>query len=248
MFDFDFSGMDFDVDFDLDDFDMEITNPDEKTRIIKPRIDPEIVTQTVHFDHALEFARKIDLSGKTRTFAWIAGSFIFGDIVEALWRIRHVDIKNLYIATLSCNAENIDSWAGLMQYADPPIEHFDLLCSAYFYSHEKWTLVPELYARMEETAPNRFQIAFGAYHTKMILIETHHGNQIMIHGSANSRSSSSVEQIMVEINQKELFEFNRDLIHGICERYGTINRDAKPMTRKETADYFREKKKESESR
>ena len=228
-----------DLDFDIDDFSFDEAQPlDDKTRILQPRIDKSIFTQTVHFNHALEFAEKIDLSGKTRTFAWVSGAFIFGDIPEALWRQRHVDIKAMHIATLSISEENIDSWAGLMKYADPPIERFDLLCSAYFYSHYKWTLVPEMYKRLD--SGDRFQVAFGGYHTKMILIETHHGNNLIIHGSANTRSSANVEQIMVEVNQPELYNFNRDLIHDICTRYGTINHNARPMTRAETNQHFRQ--------
>lgn len=223
-----------DLDFDLDDFDLSDREPDTKTRILQPRMDPRILTQAVHFDHAMELAERVDLSGKTRTFAWVSGSFIFGDILEALWRRRNVDIKTLAIATLSLSDENIDSWAGLMQQAN--IEQFDLLVSAYWYSHEKWGLVPYLYQQL--AGDDRFQVAFGAYHCKIITLETHRGNTITIHGSANMRSSTNVEQVMVEVNDRDLHEFNLRIIRDVTGKYGTLNHDMEPMTRMETRLWF----------
>ena len=223
-----------DLDFDLDDFELDDREPDAQTRIIQPRMDPTILTQTVHFDHAMELATKIDLSGKTRTFAWVSGSFIFGDILEALWRRRNVDIKNLAISSLSISDENIDSWAGLMAQAN--IERFDLLVSAYWYSHEKYQLLPYLYQQL--AGDNRFQVAFGAYHCKLIALETHHGHTMVIHGSANMRSSTNVEQIMVEVDNRELYDFNAGMIQDICKKYGTIDHAMKPMTRLETRHWF----------
>ena len=82
-----------DLDFDLEDFDFDGNEPEVPTRIMQPRMDPAILTQTVHFDNAMELAEKIDLSGKTRTYAWVSGGVVFGDILEALWRARSVDIK-----------------------------------------------------------------------------------------------------------------------------------------------------------
>lgn len=227
-----------DLDFDISDFDFEDREPDRLTRFIQPRIDPSVLTQTVHYDHALELAEQIDLSGKTRTFAWVSGSFVFGDILEALWEVKNIDIKNLFIASLSISEENVDSWAGLLQQAN--IERFDLVCSAYFYSHYKFDLVPKMYEALGNDP--RVQIAFGAYHTKIIALETHHGNTLTIHGSANMRSSANIEQVMIEPNCRELYDFNSSMIRDICDRYGTINHNMQPMTRTETRAWFDEMK------
>lgn len=229
-----------DLDFDLDDFDLEEIEPDTKTRILQPRIDTSILTQTVHFNHAEELADRIDLSGKTRTYAWVSGSFIFGDILEALWRRRNIDIKSLSMVSLSISEENIDSWAGLLHQGN--LEKLNLVCSAYFYSHYKFDMVPYLYQQIGNDP--RVQIAFGAYHMKVITLETHHGNTLTIHGSANMRSSMNVEQIMVEPNNRELHDFNARLIDEICDKYGTINHNEKPMTRAETRAWFQQKMRE----
>lgn len=223
-----------DLDFDLDDFNFDDREPDRNTRILQPRMDPSILTQTVHFDHAMELAEKIDLSRPSRTFAWVSGSFVFGDILEALWRRRNVDIKTLSICSLSISDENIDSWAGLMAQAN--IERFDLIVSAYFYSHEKFLLVPYLYQQLGNDP--RFQVAFGAYHCKVITFETHHGHTMTIHGSANMRSSTNIEQVMIEVDDRPLHDFNCSQIQQICDRYGTINHNMAPMTRTETRAWF----------
>lgn len=79
-----------------------------------------------------------------------------------------------------------------------------------------------LYEELDD-GTDRFQVAFGAWHTKIITLETTLGNTITIHGSANLRSSRSIEQIMVEVNNKELHAFNAGIMESIARRFGTIN-------------------------
>ena len=124
--------------------------------------------------------------------------------------------------------------------ANANIERFDLLVSAYWYSHEKYLLLPYLYQQL--ATDNRFQVAFGAYHCKVITFETHHGHTMTIHGSANMRSSRNIEQVMVEVDNRELHDFNAGAIQGVCTKYGTINHSMKPMTRTETRDWFNQAK------
>ncbi len=102
------------------------------------------------------------------------------------------------------------------------LERMVLVFSGYQYSHEKYNLIPYMYEELDDKN-NRVQIAFGAWHTKIITFETVLGNTVTIHGSANLRSSNSIEQIMVEVNNKELHEFNAGIMENIAERFGTIN-------------------------
>lgn len=112
----------FEADFDPDDFkfidphDMGMDDGQPQERIMQPRIDAASLTQTVSFANACEFARQIDLSGKTRTFAWVSGSFVFGDLLEALMTERGVSPEELYICSLSISRENIDSLHTIMRY------------------------------------------------------------------------------------------------------------------------------------
>lgn len=221
--------LDFDLDFDLSDFDLIAKSmesighaPEAQQRILKPSIDPEEIQQFVMYENAEEFVEQIDYSGKARTYAWISGNFIFGDICEALISRRNVRIKKLYIASLSFSQENIDSLKNVMLLMGDELERLVLVLSGYQYSHEKFNLIPYMYEELDD-GTDRFQVAFGAWHTKIITLETTLGNTITIHGSANLRSSRSIEQIMVEVNNKELHAFNAGIMESIARRFGTIN-------------------------
>ena len=212
--------LDIELDFDLDDFDvLEDLDSHPQGRILKPRIDPDSIAKMVTFKNAEEFAEQIDLVPGARTFAWVDGSFIFGDIIEALWNARNVQVKNVYISTLSMSQDNIDSLYNLLTFA--PVEHLYMAVSGYFYSHEKYNLVPYMYEKLD--IGDKTQVAFGNFHGKIIALETALGHTITIHGSANLRSSSSIEQIMVEVDNQPLFDFNAGIIKSLCDKYGTIN-------------------------
>ena len=49
------------------------------------------------------------------------------------------------------------------------------------------------------------------------------GKNIIIHGSVNMRSSSNIEQFVIEDNE-ELYNFNKDYKLKIIEKYKTINK------------------------
>lgn len=223
-------GLNLELDFDADDFDLvEEKKPrpirQKDVRILRPRLDLATVTQRVSFENAEALARQIDLTPGARTFAWVSGNFIFGDIVEALITARQVGVKRLYIASLSFSQENIDSLKNVMLLMGGELERLVLVLSGYQYSHEKYGLVPYMYRELDD-GTDRFQVAFGGWHAKIITLETVHGHTITIHGSANLRSSNSVEQVMVEIDDRELHDFNVQLMERIVARSGTINHDA----------------------
>lgn len=225
--------LDLDLDFDLSDFDlidaMASTigeTPQPQARILKPRMarDDEVFSR-VMFENAEAFAEQINLDPGARTFAWVSGNFIFGDILEALIRKRRVGIKRLYIASLGMSEENIDGLKNVMLLMGEELERLVLVVSGYFYSHYKYDLVPYMYDELDD-GTNRVQIAFGGYHAKIITLETVLGRTITIHGSANLRSSNSIEQIMIEVDNRELHDFNADIMDGIAQKFGTINYNA----------------------
>lgn len=233
-----------DLDFDVDDFDL-VSDKKRKprgikqqaVRILRPRMDLEGVTLHRAYENAEAFARQIDLTHGARTFAWISGSFIFGDIVEALITARKVGIKRLYIASLSISQDTVDSLKNVMLLMGTELEKLVLVLSGFVYSHQKYNLVPYMYRELDDPQ-NRVQIAFGRYHNKIITLETVHGHTITIHGSANACSNGSIEQIMIEVDDRELHDFNARIMDDIAERFGTINHGAnysrlKPVELKE---------------
>ena len=221
--------MDLDFDFDLGDFDIlqEDQQQEEprKQRILKPRVDVKLLdTRMVSYGNAKEFVRDIDLSG--RTYAWLDGSFIFGEIPEALGEIGH-PVRKAWITSLGLSEENIDSlYNCFLLYG---LDKLCLLLSAYYYSHEKFKLIPYMYEKLDveiETEPDQwepgFQVGFFNIHAKIMLLELQDGTRLTIHGSSNLRSSNSIEQIMVETDP-ELFEFNLKVIRDFMKTFFTIN-------------------------
>ena len=220
-FDFDFNAnLDLELDFDLADFDFFGDGKGEpQGRVMRPRIEKDSVSRFVTYENAEAFARQIDLTDGSRTYAWVNGSFVFGDIIEALCSARNMRPKAIYLCSLGIGEENIDSLRNVLDYYG--CEHLYMLLSGYFYSHEKFDLIPYLYDRLD--VDDKFQVAFGNYHAKIICIETHSGHVMTIHGSANLRSSYSIEQLMVEVGQRDIFDFNAGLIRSLCEKYATID-------------------------
>ena len=219
--------VDEEIDFDLSDFQIFDTatggfldDSKPQKRIMQPRIDLRDVSHKVLFESAEKFAQQIDLRENARTFAWVSGNFIFGDILEALVTTRNMLPRSIHICSLSISQENIDSIKNVMLMC-PDLEQLTIVLSGYFYSHEKYSLVPYLYQELDD-GTDRVQIAFGGYHAKVMAIETQMGNTLTIHGSANLRSSNSIEQVMVE-RGRDLYEFNAGIIDEIARKFGTIN-------------------------
>lgn len=224
--------LDIDLDFDLSDFQLidRMTEnlgetPEPQERILRPRIGKDEILKKVMFENAEEFADQISLDPNVRTFAWVSGSFIFGDIVEALITRRRVGVKRLYITSLSISQENIDSLKNVLILMGGELEKMVLVFSGFLYSHHKYDIVPYLYGELDDP-DNRVQIAFGRWHTKIITLETVHGHTVTIHGSANLPSSNSIEQLMVEVDSP-LHRFNADILDEVAARFGTINHSAR---------------------
>ena len=193
--------IDFELDFDLGDFNLVEPDGDEpKSRILAPRMNAKNVCQHVAYKNAREMARKIDLREGCRTFAWVSGDFIFGDLLEALILEKHISPKKIYICSLGMSQENIDSLENIIKATK--LEKLTILLSGYFYSHEKERLIPYLYEHLD----------VGAFP----------GHFFTIHGSANMRSSNSIEQIMVEEGE-ELYRFNAGIMDEQASLYGTID-------------------------
>lgn len=134
------SAIDFELDFDLGDFDLTLGEESEdeggfKTRIMRPKMNVKNVSHKVVYRNAEKLAEKIDLTEGARTFAWVSGDFIFGDLLEALVMKKHISPKKIYICSLGMSQDNIDSLRNIIEWTD--LEQLTILLSGYFYSHEK---------------------------------------------------------------------------------------------------------------
>jgi hypothetical protein len=217
----DIDGTDFGGDLLFDDVDftgLDFNLDTGKKRYILPC--KQTVTKTIKYRNAVSIARDIgNINEGDRYFILLDGNFIFGDLIEA-WVIENqYNILEMTVSTLSLSENNIDSLGNLF-YGDY-LQKLNIIVSTYFYSHERSNLIPYLYRELDKN--NALQFAVARVHTKIYLLKTECGKKIVMHGSANLRTSGNVEQIIIECSN-DLYDFNYSFLSEIIEKYKTINK------------------------
>lgn len=210
LFDFDTDHFDLDLDLDFEEID---------NRIHKPKYKKPLRDSQVKFKDAKKLAEQIDLTITPRVDCLIAGKFIFGDFIEAYIVGNNIKCEKLVISTLSMSQNNVDSLRTLME--KKYVDQLDLIVSDYFFSHERQNLIPYIYEELD--IDNKFQLAVARSHVKICFFKTLGGKKIVIHGSANLRSSDNIEQFTIEINES-LYDFYDTFHSSIIETYKTINK------------------------
>lgn len=216
----DFAPGEFGGGLDLDAFAPGFAGRIESGRYGRPRLNPYV---HVAYEHAEQFAEAFEFKAGMREFAFVSGNFIFGDFIEALVATGKVGIKRMTIQTLSMSQENIDSLRNVIEYMGGGLESLQLVMSDYWYAHERnpqTGLVPYLFQELD-VVPH-FRAAFAGVHTKIVTIETPIGNKLVIHGSANFRSSRNVEQVCVEADEG-LHDYIEGYAARILDAYDVVN-------------------------
>lgn len=218
---------------DVDGFDFDVNKLNKQggddglgcPRYELPRIYEQTIKKPVAFEYAEDFAEGIDLVPGYRAMCFVSGNFIFGDVIEALVAHEKIDLKRLTIQTLTFSQENVDSlWnVGAMS---PNLESLRIIAGGYFWAHEHnpGGVIPYLLQQLDQG--EIFDIAFAAIHTKMISFETVDGLKVVMHGSANLRSSRSIEQIMIEVDAG-LYDIVEDFADRVFASYSIVNRKHK---------------------
>lgn len=194
-------------------------------RYIKPLYKIPVKECFIKYKKAEDLAKNINIESNERFYAILDGTFIFGDLIEALIVLNDLHVKELTISTLSMSNNNVDSLANLLNGGF--VEELNLIVSDYFYSHERNEMIIYIYEELDKN--NKFQLAAASTHTKICLFETFCGKKYVIHGSANLRSSSNIEQIMIEENI-DLYDFNHEYHHRILNKFKTINKSLRRNT------------------
>ena len=190
------------------------------TRFIEPHDCEEIDAFRVKYSNAERLVANLgDLPLGFRAFALLDGKFIFGDFIEALIVKNDWLCEELTISTLSMSQENVDSLANLVH--GDYLKSLNLIISHYFFANERGGLMPYLYDRLDKN--DVLQIAVASVHTKIAMIRTACGKKITLHGSANLRTSSNIEQLVIE-HSPTLFDFCAEVHHSIVEKHKTINK------------------------
>jgi hypothetical protein len=221
---FDNQPIEFDVGtIDLSAFEIDMSQDSQfSSRYVKPKIRPERTSEQLSAKNAKDLVRSIKLEPGMRAFCIVDGSFIFGDFIEFLITENKLFIRNLWINTLSMSIENVDSLYNLLNWR--VVLNLNLIVSAYFFAHERHGIIKAMYDCLD--IDDRFQLAVASSHCKTVCMETHDGKKYVIHGSANMRSSSNLEQFMIE-QDDDLFDFTIGYQERILEAYKTIDKSVR---------------------
>lgn len=208
-----------DMDFDLSGFDAELQAATVENRYVKPALFRPVKSSEVKYDRAEGLAHDFGgavLSG-ARVDALLSGNFVFGDFIEALAVGANAKFDDITMSTLSISQENVDSLHNLM--VGGFLDTLNVIVSDYFWAHNRIN-APYIYEQLD--IGDRFQLAVAGTHTKITLIR--HGDaKIVMHGSANLRSSRSVEAVTIETNP-ELYDFHMGWHKTILDHHATIKK------------------------
>lgn len=212
--------LDFSFDLNIDDFsDISFDLGDTiNSRYIKPPKTNKS-EKFVKLKKATEFVDTFDLEKDCRIHAIVDGQFVFMDLLLEIVIKQKLAIKKLSISTLSLSFDNIETLQALLESGY--VDQLDIVVSDYFYSHERHSLIKNMYHYLD--IDDRFQLAVASTHTKIMTFETENGEFYTIHGSANLRSSSNLEQICIE-ESKDLYYFYTQIHDSIIEKYYTIDK------------------------
>lgn len=192
----------------------------KESRFIEPHDCEEIDEFRIKYANADKLASDIgSLPVDFRAFVILDGKFIFGDFIEALIVKNNWLCEELTISTLSMSQENVDSLANLVNGGY--LKSLNLIVSHYYFANERQGLMPYVYDQLDKD--EILQVAVASVHTKIAMIRTSCGKKITIHGSANLRTSSNIEQIVIEHSPK-LFDFCSEVHHSIIDKHKTINK------------------------
>lgn len=210
-------------DFDVNiEFDISMPESGFDNRYKAVKISKECPASKLKYSNAEKLAKSLKFDKNIRYDCIVSGNFIFGDFIEAFIVENNAKCKTMTISTLSLDQNNVDSLANLIKAGY--VEELNMIVSDYFYAHERGSIIPYMYEHLD--VEDRFQLAAAGVHTKICMFETTGGKKIVIHGSANLRSSSNIEQFTIEEN-KSLYDFYFEYHSAIIERYKTINKDVK---------------------
>lgn len=210
--------LEFEFNEDFADFEIDL-DTDFETRYLKPPKTKELSEKRLKYSDAKKLAKKVKIDTDTRYFVIVNGSFFFGDFIEALIVEKNWHVKKMTISTLSMCQNNIDSLSNLLK--GDYVDELNVIISDYFFSHERKGLIPYMYEILDKE--DKFQLAVAGTHCKICMFETHCGKKVVMHGSANLRSSGNIEQVTIE-ESKALYDFNEEYQDRIISHFKTIDK------------------------
>lgn len=209
---------DLDLNLDLSLFDVK-HGKGVSNRYCKPKKFKSVSQNRVKYGNAVEMVKNVSdavLSGQV-VHALLSGNFIFGDFIEAFAVENNLLIEDLTLSTLAYSKENVESLKNLI--VGDYVQSLNIIVSDYFYSHNRDNVA---YTYEQLDVDDKFQLAIAGTHTKVTLIRSG-DKRIVITGSANLRSSRSVEEITIQDNA-ELYDFHKSWHDDVLSWHATIKK------------------------
>ena len=141
---------------------------------------------------------------------------------------RRWTIEQMTIQTLSLNRYNIDSIANVVRMSG--MSELRIVISYYWYAnylHAKkgeQALVPYLFETLEPLT--NLSVAIMRTHSKVVSVLTKKGGKVVMHGSANLRSSDNVEQVCIECDP-DLYDFVEAFADEAIAEYDVVKKNGR---------------------
>lgn len=196
--------MDIDIDFEIDYEDENIDENKDNSSFIK--IKHEIKSLKVNYLKAYDLARKINIKKGESIYIALDGGFVFGDFIGAFIQENNLEVEELTIISLSGGIPVFEMLEELI--LKKWVKKINLMLSGYYFRTERAnrSLAIKLLEEIKIRNKQKFNVFYTNTHQKIVLIKTKKG-YVTMHGSANLKSSQSLEQLLIQEN-KELYEFN----------------------------------------
>jgi hypothetical protein len=194
--------------------DISISQERFNNRYIKPPKTKNIPYKLLKYKYAEQLVNDIDFQNLDKIFCIVAGNFVFSDFLEAFIVKHNILVEEMILSTLSYSQDTIDSLQNLID--GDFVQKLDMIVSDYFFAHERNKLIKNTYEQLD--VDDKFQLAVAGTHCKTYQFKTFGGKYIIIHGSINLRSSSNIEQFVIEDNEC-LYNFNKEYQMKIIEKY-----------------------------
>ena len=214
--------------FDAGTFETEAFLPDGfefDPRFKAPRKERGYFKELTSWTHANKLVDAMEVKKGMREDVLLNGTFIWGDFVEAFIVKHNFHVKEMHVSTLSMSIENAVSLRNL--FTGGYVDRLVLVVSNRFWYDARNTTIKFL---LEELSDFDFQLAVCRSHVKMLSFETHAGGKVVMHGSANLRTSGCIENMCIE-ESPAMYDRFAVVWRNIAELYGILNEDvnAKPL-------------------
>jgi hypothetical protein len=159
-------------------------------RAIKKLVKPE---------NAAGLIAQIPAPGET-LHAILRGDFVLGDALPPLLA-AYGPCQHLRISTLALSVKNAETLRELVRTG--AASHITLICSHYFRAVDKISV----FHAITEILAGFAEIKVSRCHAKILLLANDRGDALVFEGSANLRSSDTIEQLSV-FNDPEIHSFH----------------------------------------